>query len=197
MVLAQARKRKANFRIQALDWKAFDSKGKQAFKAKPFTGKALDSKGQHFRSQALDRESFAYKPRDSETADSEDRRNHAFLHTIPYSGGKTSIHPDGVVLTNAVLPKYKSSSIYKLLPGRAFWWCLQKPGKGKQTLEAKPFIGKAFDLKGKPLLTAPKPFIGKALGSKGQQALEAKQLLRPLQYCRERPTAIVPALQGE
>ena len=65
---------------------------------------------------------------------------------------------------------------HKLLLGRAFWWCLQKPGQETQVSNAKPFIEKA-------------------LGSKGKQPLEAKQLLRLLRYCRKRQSATLPALQ--
>ena len=129
--------------------------------------------------------------RDSETADSEDLKNHAFLKKTPYSGSKGFL----VVPTEGRKRKtnFRSQALHwerfrfktKTLIGKAFG------SRGKQTLEAKPFIGKAFECfrfktktligiafgsRGKQTLEA-KPFIGKALDSKGQQTLETKQVL--------------------
>ena len=68
--------------------KALDSKGQQALEAKPLSGKALDSNGQALEAKLLIGKVLPYKPRDSETTDLKDLRNHAFLHIIPYSGSK-------------------------------------------------------------------------------------------------------------
>ena len=127
MVPAEARKIKTSFRSQAHHWERFGFKRQQTVETK----------------QLIRRKALLFKPRDSETAFLEDLRNHALLNENPYSGSKKSIHPDGV-LTQTILPNYKPSQKYTP-PGRAFCWCLQKPGKGKQTFEAKPLIRKALD----------------------------------------------------
>ena len=69
-------------------WLQKPGKGKQALEAKPFIGKAL-----------------LYKPRDCETADVQDLRNHGFLSQTPCSGSKNSIHPAGV-LTKGRSPQF-------------------------------------------------------------------------------------------
>ena len=135
------------------------------------------------------------KPRDSETADLDDLKNHASLNEIPFSGSKKSIYPDGV-LTKAVLPNYKPASIINSSRGRLSGGAC-KARKRKANFRIQVLDWKAVDSKGKPALKA-KPFVGKALDSKGQQALEAKQLLRPLQRAANRdPSSIAKRVAPE